>query len=60
MEIEDIQKIADDVWNKIEKTQSFDDLFSKLIITGDKEVDKMVLRTVCNIVVGETISVLEK
>jgi hypothetical protein len=55
MTLEEIQKTADKVWERMEKTQSFIDLFSKLAITGDKDVDKMIIKTVCDIAVGETI-----
>jgi len=59
MTVEEIQKIADKVWGRIEKTQSFIDLFSKLAITSDKDVDKMIIKTVCDIAVGETIRELD-
>lgn len=59
MTVEGIQKTADNVWERIEKTQSFIDLFSKLAITGDKDVDKMIIKTVCDIAVGETIRELD-
>ena len=59
MTVEEIQKIADKVWDRMEKTQSFVDLFSKLAITGDKDVDKMIIKTVCDIAVGETIRELD-
>lgn len=59
MTVEEIQKIADKVWERVEKTQSFIDLFSKLAITGDKDVDEMIIKTVCDIVVGETIRELD-
>lgn len=59
MTIKEIQKTADKVWERIEKTQSFIDLFGKLVITGDKDVDKMIIKTVCDIAVGETIRELD-
>jgi len=60
MTIVDIQKTADKVWDRMEKTQSFIDLFSKLAITGDKDVDKMIIKTVCDIAVGETIRAINE
>jgi hypothetical protein len=60
MTVEEIQKIADKVWDRMEKTQSFVDLFSKLAITGDKDVDKMIIKTVCDIAVGETIRTINE
>ena len=60
MTVVDIQKTADKVWDRMEKTQSFIDLFGKLVITGDKDVDKMIIKTVCDIAVGETIRVINE
>lgn len=60
MTVVDIQKTADAVWKKIENTQPFIDLIHKMVITGDKETDKRILKTVCDIAVGETIRVINE
>lgn len=56
----EIQQIADAVYAELEKAQPFIEFSSRMIVTGDKEVDKMILKTTCNIIVAKTISMLEK
>lgn len=56
----EIQKVADTVFEELEKTQPFIDFSNKMYVTGDKDVDKMILKTTCEIIVAKTMGVLDK